>query len=90
MIDKIIQFFQDNPTSSEGKSPEGVCPNCWGKQEYDGTVRELIKDKQIDVNNKSGAHNFIQKFVVERIEGISLKKGTSGLECVQCAKMEGF
>ena len=84
MIEQLISFFQSNPSSSNDNSPGGVCPNCWGKQEYDGTIRELIKDKQIDVNNKNAVHNFIQKFVVERIDGITFKKGTSGLECPRC------
>ena len=86
MIESILKFFKKNPKSSNDEAPEGVCPNCWGKQEYDGTVRELIKDKQIDINNSKDAHAFIQKFVVERIDGITLKKGTSGLECKMCAK----
>ncbi len=86
MIESIINFFKKNPSSSNGNTPEGVCPNCWGKQEYDGTIRELIKDKQIDINNNKDAHAFIQKFVVERIDGITLKKGTSGLECAMCVK----
>jgi len=86
MIEQLISFFQTNPSSSNESTPEGVCPNCWGKQEYDGTIRELIKDKQIDVNNRTATHNFIEKFVVERIDGITLKKGTSGLECAQCVK----
>ena len=86
MIESIINFFRANPESYNNQAPEGVCPNCWGKQEYDGTVRELIKDKQIDINNNKDAHAFIQKFVVERIDGITLKKGTSGLECQICRK----
>jgi len=86
MIESIINFFKANPTSSNNKAPEGVCPNCWGKQEYDGTIRELLKDKQIDINNNKDAHGFIQKFVVERIDGITLKKGTSSLECKMCVK----
>ena len=27
----------------------GVCPNCWGQQEYDGVVRKMIQEKQVDV-----------------------------------------
>jgi len=86
MIESIINFFKKNPISSNGNTPEGVCPNCWGKQEYDGVVRELLRDHQIDVNNKKSADAFIRKFVVEKIDGITLKKGTSGLECAMCTK----
>ena len=27
----------------------GLCPNCWGSQEYDGKFVKAIKDKQIDI-----------------------------------------
>ena len=30
-------------------APQGVCPNCWGDQEYDNVVRDKFKDSQIAV-----------------------------------------
>ena len=84
MLESLFNFFKKHPTTSDNEAPEGVCPNCWGKQEYDGVIRTLLKDQQIDVNNKQASHAFIQKFVIERIDGITLKKGTSGLECPMC------
>ena len=37
-------------------TPEGVCPNCWGQQEYGGKAIDLMEDKQIDVNNSTSSH----------------------------------
>lgn len=89
MIEIIANFFKQSKEESRNKTPEGLCPNCWGTQEYDQTIRELYDDKQIDVNNHEANYAFIQKFVVERIDGIHLKKGNSGLECPTCrAKKE--
>ncbi len=65
----------------------GACPNCWGQQEYDGKVRELIEDKQIDVNNHETKHAFIQDFVVNHVSGIHLKKGESSLSCPRCKRI---
>lgn len=84
MIEKLIAFFKKPAAETQNQNPEGVCPNCWGKQEYDSMVRELYEDKQIDVNNGLANHNFIKEFVVNRIDGIRLKKGNSGLECPTC------
>ena len=64
--------------------PEGVCPNCWGDQEYGNVVREKFKDIQIDVNNKKSKHAFIQDFVVTHLKGIQLKSTIPGLECPTC------
>jgi len=84
MIEKLIQFFNQSPEDSKNKVPEGMCPNCWGEQEYDNIIREMFRDKQIDVNNHDKKHAFIQEFVVNRLNGIHLIKGDNGLQCPTC------
>jgi len=84
LVKNILAYLKGKESGAEAKAPEGVCPNCWGKQEYDGVVRELVEDKQIDVNNHSANHAFIQDFVVNHVNGIQLKKGNSGLVCSRC------
>ncbi len=64
--------------------PAGVCPNCWGEQEYDNTIREMYVDKQIDVNNHEANHAFIQEYIVTRVKGIKLIKGNNSFECPTC------
>ena len=70
--------------SNEELIEAGACPNCWGEQEYDDMARDLIKDKQIDVNNGTARHAFIQDFVVNHVTGIHLQKGDTGYECPRC------
>ncbi|MFK7954382.1 MAG: hypothetical protein AB8B73_16135 [Ekhidna sp.] len=65
----------------------GACPNCWGEQEYDNVVREMVLDKQIDVKNHEAKHSFIQDFVVNHVSGIHLQKGESGLQCQKCKRV---
>lgn len=84
MIEKIISFFKKPKEETEGNTPDGMCPNCWGKQEYDDQIREMYKDKQIDVNNHAVNYAFIQKFMVTHLDGIRLKKGKNSLECPTC------
>ena len=84
MIETLINFFKKPANETKGKTPEGMCPNCWGSQEFDGIIREMYEDKQIDVNNHKANHAFIQDFVVNRINGIQLKKGNNSLECPTC------
>ena len=86
IVENLINFFKQPASETVGKAPEGVCPTCWGIQEYDGEVRELYKDKQIDVNNHEANHNFIKEIVVARIDGIKLVKGTSGFVCPNCKR----
>ena len=84
MIEKLIAFFSRPKAETINEIPEGYCPNCWGTQEYDDQIREMYRDKQIDVNNHQSNYAFIQDFVVTHIDGIRLKKGTSSLECPTC------
>ena len=79
-----MAFFKRPMDEIQGKSPEGYCPNCWGTQEYDNEIRELYKDKQIDVNNHEANYAFIQDFVVKHIDGIKLKRGKNSLDCPTC------
>lgn len=84
MIEKLISFFKKSQIETKNSVPEEMCPNCWGEQEYDNTIRQLYKDKQIDVNNYSSNYAFVQQFMVTHLNGIRLKKGNNGLECPTC------
>jgi len=84
MIETLLDFFSKPKEITDGKTPEGFCPNCWGKQEYDKNIRALYKEKQIDVNNKKANYAFIQKFVVKYVDGIQLKKEKPEWECPSC------
>lgn len=83
LIESISSCLFDNKVE-KNKVPEGVCPNCWGKQEYGNKVRILLEDKQVDVSNKNARHAFIKDFVVKNIDGIRLKKHNTNYECPTC------
>lgn len=82
-IENLINFLKKPKEETESKTPEGTCPLCWGYQEYDAKMRQLFKDKQIDVNNHRDRYMKVQKFVIENIDGIRLKKGKIK-ECPTC------
>ena len=84
MIEVLLNFFKKSKEEAKSETPEGLCPNCWGQQEYDQVIREMYVDKQIDVNNHEAHHAFIKDFVVNRIDGIQLKKGDNGYQCPTC------
>lgn len=81
----LVNFFKKPHEQTKDKTPEGLCPNCWGHNEYDGKIRKLFKDKQIDVNNHKDSYQLIQDFVVKHIDGIRLKK--SETSCPTCGNI---
>ena len=82
----LKRLFGKRKKDEFSEIPEGVCPNCWGDQEYDGIIREKFKDQQIAVNNHDSTvqYAFIQEFVVTHLNGIKLKSSIHGLECPTC------
>lgn len=84
MIEKLINFFRQPVEKTIGKTPEGLCPNCWGEQDYDNMIRKMYSDMQIDVNNHDANYSFIQDFVVTNLDGIKLIKGNNSFECPTC------
>lgn len=85
LIENILQFLRKSEQETQGKSPEGTCPVCWGYQAYDTKIRKMLKDKQIDVNNHKDSYMKVQKFMVKYVDGIRLKQGRVE-ECSTCSK----
>ena len=87
LVKKIVEFFKKPEQETVNECPEGVCSLCWGYQEYDGKIRQLYKDKQIDVNNHEDSYMLIQKFVKENMEGYQIKDGIIHV-CPDCSEMK--
>ena len=85
MISALKKLFSSKKASKEELINAGVCPNCWGKQEYDGMYQEKAKDRQIDINNHSSqaTQAFVQNFITEHVDGIRLKDENNRLVCTK-------
>jgi hypothetical protein len=84
LYDSVMHYFSKKEKGEQVITPEGICPNCWGEQDYDGKFRTLFKDRQIDVNNHEENYAFIQNYIVNHVNGIHLKKDASGFSCPVC------
>lgn len=87
LLEKLAKFFESSKEETKNKTPEGVCPVCWGYQEYDKKIRTLFYDRQIDINNHKDNYSFMQDFVKENIDGIKLKEGETST-CPKCGHQE--
>ncbi len=74
-FEQIEDFFKKPKEETENTAPEGVCPVCWGYQQYDHKIRELFQDDQIDVSNRKKKYTLVRKFLKDHIDGIRLKRG---------------
>ena len=85
----IKKIFGNKPSeifTKEELIENAVCPNCWGRYDYDGQYKEFVDD-QTKASKTPGATNrkaFIAKFVETHITGIRLKNEGERLVCTAC------
>ncbi|MDQ7918059.1 hypothetical protein RBU60_10765 [Mesonia sp. MT50] len=84
LIENIVHYFKNNEDEKEDSSPQGTCPVCWGHQQYDGKIRGLLEDKQINVNNHKDSYMVIQDFMKHHIDSVKLKEGVIS-DCPSCS-----
>ena len=84
LVQSIVTYFSKKEKGEKPEAPEGLCPNCWGQQEWDGKYIQLAKEKQIDINNHATRDTFIKEFVTEHLTGIQLKKEEQYYHCPRC------
>ena len=87
LFEAVVNYIKGKEKGDNLKAPEGVCPNCWGEQEFDNKIREIVKDRQINVNSGRENYAFIQEFVVNHIDGIQLRNSIDGKVCKHCKKV---
>lgn len=84
LMDNTARSINNQDNNEEEPSPKGTCPMCWGHQQYDGKIRTVLKDKQIDVNNHKDSYMLIQEFMTQNIDGTKLKEGIV-MDCPNCS-----
>jgi hypothetical protein len=82
IIQNIKNYFN---SKAEGntleKAPEGICPNCWGKQEWEGDFYRLNKGSKL-VGNDQTYNSFINKIVESNVSGMVISEDS--YECETC------
>ncbi|WP_456442121.1 hypothetical protein [Psychroserpens sp.] len=73
-------FLAKSNNKNSAKAPKGICPNCWGKQEWEGDFYKKIK-----ANNITPQHDTYDSFIhkiAEKLDKITLKDDV--LICETC------
>lgn len=85
---KLFGKKKNSDTFSDKEIIEaGACPNCWGRQNYDGKFVDFVKDQtKSNINyDKNHQKAFIQQFVETNVTGIQLKKDGGQQCCPTCS-----
>lgn len=73
-IDEMINHLKNEGNTQDFIISEANIPNGWGHQQYDGKIRDMLKDRQIDINNHKDSYMAIQEFLKQNIDGFQLKE----------------
>jgi len=83
IVNSLINFLRSG--KSEGKkAPEGICPNCWGTQEYEGNFYEAVKTHGLDINKKDLDIGWVREYAERNLKGIRLHEHEEELICEKC------
>lgn len=80
----IKSFLLKKSTNEKIEAPEGLCPACWGRQEYGGKFFEAIKKEKIDVTKIDAKKGWIQDYAEKNLSDIILHKKGHSLTCSVC------
>ena len=81
----IFNFLKSKVSNADTPaSPEGFCPNCWGRQEYEGQFYESIKAEGINTNNVNEKKGWVTAYAEKHLTGIQLREDDAQLVCNSC------
>lgn len=73
ILESVTKYFTNKTNNTATtEAPEGICPNCWGKQEWEGEFYKKIKANNITQESNIYS-NFISD-VVKKLDKITLKE----------------
>ena len=86
ILQSIVSFLQKKNTPEALKSPEGICPNCWGRDEYAGQFYDRIKQENLDINSTDATVGWITAYANKNFAGLVMKRSTDkeALACEKC------
>ncbi len=83
ITDRIKEYLSKDDYKS--KSPEGFCPNCWGRQEYSGEFFKALKSQNVDTGKIE--KGWINDYAEKHLLGIQLKEENGNQACPLCRKV---
>lgn len=75
LIENLKTFFKRKSENKEiGNAPEGVCPNCWGRQEWEGEHYKFMKGE--NGNPSTETYNTFIEDVARKLDKITIHNDT--------------
>lgn len=81
LIENLKAYFKKKDNNeAAGDAPEGVCPNCWGEQEWEGEYYKFMKGQ--NGNPSDDTYNSFVQDVARKLDKITIKE--NAYTCETC------
>ena len=80
----LFSFLKNKKNSEKVETPDGFCPNCWGRQEFAGKFYDAVKNHGLDVNSKNPEVGWITDYAEKHLKGIRLIDQDDKTVCQYC------
>lgn len=81
-LKSIREFFSKNPAFPKSITPEFVCPNCWGRQEYGGEFYNAQKTEHPTVMEQR--KGWVRSYAERNLKGTYPKYNITKEVCNVC------
>ena len=84
IVNSLLSLLKKNNNKPTEESPEGMCPGCWGRQEYAGKFYEAVKNHTANINENDPSKGWIQDYADKNLSSIQLQKHNDSFVCQKC------
>ncbi|MFK7934438.1 MAG: hypothetical protein AB8G22_13080 [Saprospiraceae bacterium] len=84
LAQSLLNFLKGKKNNEAVKAPEGFCPNCWGRYEYEEKMFEAVKNENVDINSTNPNLGWVQEYANKHLSAIELKAAGEDLVCQKC------
>ena len=83
IADSILNILKKK-VETVAETPEGLCPNCWGREEYAGKFYAAVQAPHSDDSDSGPQVGWVQEYANKHLAGIELKSEEGELVCKMC------
>jgi len=84
-LEAILKVLRSKRKMDDIDTPEGFCPNCWGRQEYGNKFYQAALNRKVDINNLEPQLGWIQGYAEKHLYKTRLKAhDEDNLVCGNC------
>lgn len=85
IIESLSNFLKKKEKTTINETPEGFCPNCWGRQEYSEQFYEAVKNEGVDINNIDSKKGWVKDYADKHLLSIQLTHDNDDeVACPKC------